>query len=85
MCCPALRPCVFHQHATVAAAAQEGAARMAVKPSPEDLERFEEVSPIAHVAAVTAPLLFMLGARDRRWAAAFLTQDRQDPIFPGLA
>jgi hypothetical protein len=40
---------------------------MAVKPSAEDLERFEEVSPIAHVGAVTAPLLFMLGAKDRRW------------------
>ena len=42
---------------------------MAVKPSAEDLQRFREVSPIAHVGAVTAPLLFMLGAKDRRWGA----------------
>ena len=52
---------------------------MAVKPSAEDLERFEEVSPIAHVGAVTAPLLFMLGAKDRRWAGGLhrLEADRR--------
>jgi len=35
-------------------------------PSAEDLQRFTEVSPVAHVGAVKAPLLMMLGACDRR-------------------
>ena len=47
---------------------QEGLKRAAVKPSAEDIERFRQVSPIAHVDRVKAPLLFMLGAKDRRCA-----------------
>lgn len=39
---------------------------MQVKPTPEDLKRFKEFSPIAHVDEVKAPLMFMLGAKDRR-------------------
>lgn len=39
---------------------------MRVKPTKEDLERFKQVSPIAHVDSVKAPLMFMLGAKDRR-------------------
>ena len=43
---------------------QEG---MTVQPTPDQLARFHEVSPIAHVDKVQAPLLFMLGAKDRRY------------------
>lgn len=39
---------------------------MAARPTAADLERFRSVSPIAHVEKVTAPLLFLLGAKDRR-------------------
>ncbi|CAL5219578.1 g1438 [Coccomyxa viridis] len=39
---------------------------MTVQPTPDQLARFHEVSPIAHVDKVQAPLLFMLGAKDRR-------------------
>ena len=36
------------------------------RPTPQDLARFAQVSPIAHAANVTAPLLMLLGACDRR-------------------
>ena len=45
---------------------QEGLKRMRVKPTTQDLERFRKVSPIAHVDKVSTPLMFMLGAKDRR-------------------
>ena len=45
---------------------QEGRRRIKASPDAEDLARFRAVSPIAHVDAVTAPLLFMLGAKDQR-------------------
>ena len=38
-----------------------------MEPTPDQLARFREVSPIAHVDKVQAPLLFMLGAKDRRY------------------
>ena len=41
---------------------------MKASPNAEDLARFRAMSPIAHVDAVTAPLLFMLGAKDQRCA-----------------
>lgn len=40
---------------------------MRVQPTPDQLARFREVSPIAHIDNVQAPLLFMLGAKDRRY------------------
>lgn len=43
-----------------------GTARAGGRPAPEDLARFAAVSPIAHAGAVTAPVLMMLGACDRR-------------------
>ena len=46
---------------------QEGLKRMAARPTREDLDHFRAVSPIAHVGAVQAAMLFMLGAKDRRW------------------
>ena len=52
-----------------AAAARGGAA-----PSLADLERFRDVSPIAHVDEVTAPLLFLLGGKDRRVPPADATR-----------
>jgi hypothetical protein len=41
---------------------------MAARPAAEDLDHFRSVSPVAHVDKVTASLLFLLGAKDRRWA-----------------
>ena len=46
--------------------AEEGRRRARAAPTAEDLERFAQVSPITHAAAVTAPVLMMLGACDRR-------------------
>ena len=43
-----------------------GRRRAAARPAAEDLERFAAVSPIAHVDRVTAPLLVLLGGKDRR-------------------
>lgn len=43
-----------------------GRRRARARPAPEDLERFAAVSPIAHVDRVEAPLLVLLGGRDRR-------------------
>jgi hypothetical protein len=48
---------------------QEGRARFSAAPSPADLAAFHAVSPIAHVDSVTAPMIFMLGAKDRRVSA----------------
>ena len=45
---------------------QEGLKRMQVKPTTQDLQRWREVSPIAHIDKVQAPLFFMLGAKDMR-------------------
>eukprot|EP00884_Botryococcus_braunii_P019747 jgi/Botrbrau1/6456/Bobra.0034s0031.1 len=45
---------------------QEGKKRAQAKPTSEDIERFRRMSPIAHVDKVTTPLLFFLGAKDRR-------------------
>ena len=39
---------------------------MAAKPSPADLDRFLKHSPAAHVDNVTAPLCFLIGAKDKR-------------------
>ncbi|KAL4858184.1 Acylamino-acid-releasing enzyme 1 [Chlorella vulgaris] len=44
----------------------EGLRRAGAAPTNEDIQRFAAVSPITHVDKVAAPLLFMLGAKDRR-------------------
>ena len=67
---------------------QEGRERMAQRPTGPDIARFREVSPISHVAAVTAPLLLMLGARDRRVpvtdALQYAAALRARPGWPSL-
>lgn len=45
---------------------QEGRKRFSAEPSAEDLAKFWSVSPIAHIAGVRGPMMFMLGAKDRR-------------------
>jgi len=45
---------------------EEGQRRMSGVPKPDDLKHMFEVSPIAHVEKVKAPMMFMLGAKDRR-------------------
>lgn len=42
---------------------------MKATPDAEDLAKMRAMSPIAHVDTVTAPLLFMLGAKDQRRAS----------------
>jgi acylaminoacyl-peptidase len=44
----------------------EGRKRAGARPMRADLERFAAVSPVAHAGAVTAPVLMLLGAKDRR-------------------
>ena len=46
--------------------AQEGRKRMAPVPSLEDLAQFRSVSATRYVDRVRGPMLFMLGAKDRR-------------------
>lgn len=41
---------------------------MSARPTPDNLARFRAVSPIAHVERVAAPLLILLGGKDRRRA-----------------
>ncbi|MEW5307421.1 MAG: hypothetical protein WDW36_009819 [Sanguina aurantia] len=45
---------------------EEGMRRATSAPTPADLARMFEMSPIAHVQNIKAPLLFVLGAKDRR-------------------
>uniref|UniRef100_A0A383VD43 acylaminoacyl-peptidase n=1 Tax=Tetradesmus obliquus TaxID=3088 RepID=A0A383VD43_TETOB len=45
---------------------QEGRKRFSAEPSAEDLAKFWAVSPIAHIGGVKGPMMFMLGAKDRR-------------------
>ena len=44
----------------------DGRTRASAVPTPANLARLFEVSPIAHVASVKAPVMFMLGSKDRR-------------------
>lgn len=52
--------------ALLCCAVQEGRKRFSAEPTPEDLELFWRKSPIAHVSKVQGPMIFMLGAKDRR-------------------
>lgn len=54
---------------------------MKATPDAEDLAKMRAMSPIAHVDSVTAPLLFMLGAKDQRCAhsSAPTSHSRQAP------
>lgn len=45
---------------------EQGRQKASASPSIEDLARFMEISPYAHVNKVVAPTLMMLGACDRR-------------------
>lgn len=47
-------------------AMQEAKKRMAARPTIDDLTRFKEVSPISVLHQVKAPVLLLLGAKDRR-------------------
>lgn len=71
-----------------------GKKRAGANPSLEDLEKFESVSPIAHVDKVVAPVLMLLGNQDRRvplddpkrYLDALRQRDRELPtriiVFP---
>jgi hypothetical protein len=52
---------------------QEGRTRFSAEPSPEDMTLFWHKSPIAHVSQVQGPMIFMLGAKDRRVSVMQLT------------
>ncbi|GAB4823018.1 hypothetical protein N2152v2_010064 [Parachlorella kessleri] len=45
---------------------EEGRRRAAAKATPEDLHHLRSISPAAHLHKVSAPMLFLLGAKDRR-------------------
>ena len=57
---------MMFQPTSLCLVAQVGSERMQIKPVQEDLQRWREVSPIAHADKVMAPLFFMLGAKDMR-------------------
>lgn len=72
---PASQPCVVQTirgkravscPAVLCCGVQEGRKRFSAEPTPEDLELFWRKSPIAHVSKVHGPMIFMLGAKDRR-------------------
>lgn len=84
--CPPARPaCRCYVEAM---GSEEGKRRFNAVPRPSDLQRLFEVSPLAHVHRVRAPMAFMLGAKDRRvppadaqqYVAALRAQVRGDGL-----
>eukprot|EP00879_Flechtneria_rotunda_P013504 GHRR01014100.1.p1 GENE.GHRR01014100.1~~GHRR01014100.1.p1 ORF type:complete len:881 (+),score=271.51 GHRR01014100.1:318-2645(+) len=45
---------------------EEGGKRFSAEPSSEDMSHFWSMSPIKHIGNVSSPMMFMLGAKDRR-------------------